>query len=412
MKILIITPYFKPYENPRAYRWTQVAMHLQKGGHEVHVLTSDDHKLGDETNGLSIHRISYSTPDKAFFQNKSATRGAWIPDFVKSRIKRHIWPDESKTWIRPAFQLGTQVCSDHQIEMIISVSMPFSSHCIAHQLKQKFSLPWLADIGDPFEIGKQHNFSKKRSEQEKNILSQSNAISVTTQSLADVYTTSLSHHQNHVYLIGPMSSPMMDVPPVRRSRQKDAPIKLGYFGTFYRNVREPYPLIQGVNLLAQELKKQNLELHTFGDIKAQFLNRIHSQINCTNVRLIAHPNVPRSNVIQTMQNLDALISVGNKNPNQIPSKVVDYVLSRRPIIHFSTTIEDRVSDYLQSNPLYIPFNSADVSAISQRLIELIDSQDSAAHDHYLKVKNESQPSSVALKYLHIVESMTPNFNKN
>ena len=37
-----------------------------------------------------------------------------------------------------------------------------------------------------------------------------------------------------------------------------------------------------------------------------------------------------------------LLSIGNKNPNQIPSKVVEYLATGKPIIHYSEIDNDPV----------------------------------------------------------------------
>ena len=37
-----------------------------------------------------------------------------------------------------------------------------------------------------------------------------------------------------------------------------------------------------------------------------------------------------------------LLSIGNKNPNQIPSKVVEYLATGKPIIHFTEIDNDPV----------------------------------------------------------------------
>ena len=37
-----------------------------------------------------------------------------------------------------------------------------------------------------------------------------------------------------------------------------------------------------------------------------------------------------------------LLSIGNKNPNQIPSKVVEYLATGKPIIHFTEIDDDPV----------------------------------------------------------------------
>ena len=53
--------------------------------------------------------------------------------------------------------------------------------------------------------------------------------------------------------------------------------------------------------------------------------------------------VPRDEALKLMtESLHCLVSVGNLNPNQIPSKVIEYVATGKPVIHFAEISDDPV----------------------------------------------------------------------
>ena len=56
-----------------------------------------------------------------------------------------------------------------------------------------------------------------------------------------------------------------------------------------------------------------------------------------------YSHVSREDAQQLMVNsAHCLLSIGNKNPNQIPSKVVEYLATGKPIIHFTEIDNDPV----------------------------------------------------------------------
>jgi hypothetical protein len=58
---------------------------------------------------------------------------------------------------------------------------------------------------------------------------------------------------------------------------------------------------------------------------------------------IFNSHVARDEALQLMTKaFHCLVSIGNLNPNQIPSKVIEYIATGKPVIHFAEINDDPV----------------------------------------------------------------------
>ena len=150
MHVMVITPYYFPLENPRAYRWTMIVDRMIKLGWQVDVITADDKIFSDAVRHETIHRHGYSTPDKRFTARATPDRRSARFKLLKKVFRLFQWPDESAGWIQSGLRMPMSCIQKSKPDLIITVSWPFSTHVIGLQLKKKFNIPWLVDIGDPF----------------------------------------------------------------------------------------------------------------------------------------------------------------------------------------------------------------------------------------------------------------------
>ena len=119
---------------------------------------------------------------------------------------------------------------------------------------------------------------------------------------------------------------------------KVTPIKIGYFGAFTKSVREPNnyinnivnPFFEDVEhkwYINQESKKyfapiKKTSLHKFIDI------------------------VQRKEALKIMVNdIHILLSIGNLNKYQMPSKVIEYLSLGKPVLHYAEIEDDPIYNF-------------------------------------------------------------------
>ena len=123
-------------------------------------------------------------------------------------------------------------------------------------------------------------------------------------------------------------------------------IVIVYAGTFYADIRNPlYMLRIFQNVVRND---SNIRLHILGfgceDIIKPFRDKM-------GMNLIVHGQKDKSFTNDMLKNSDFLLSVGNKTRTQLPSKIMEYIGMRKPIIHISSIEEDTCERYLEKYPL-------------------------------------------------------------
>lgn len=332
MRILVITPYYYPHNNPRSNRWSQIVQNWQID-HEVEVLTSQDFKNIDK-NENHILRHGYSTPDKRYSRNITEGRSFPGRNLLKSIFKSFMWPDESASWVRSVKRLCQQKVQLFHPDVIVTVSWPFSSHLLGLHLKSKFDFLWLADIGDPFDFqntlprNNETLFKSLNTSTETQVMRMTDLVVVTNEHLRMSYKDKFNI--DHVHCIGPMT--ISDHTENQSHSINSDKIDLGYFGSLYAGVREPDMLIRLANAIASIKDERRYQLHIYGSIKPEIQKHIHGKLITPDI-VEFHPKVERRKAIELMKKMDALISIGNDNIYQTPSKIVDYAICEKPIIH-------------------------------------------------------------------------------
>jgi len=79
-------------------------------------------------------------------------------------ILKEFWayPDEEKHWLYPALEKGKEIIENNNIDAIISSSSPVTCHLIAKELKDKYQIPWIADLRDLWTQNHNYGYSPIR----------------------------------------------------------------------------------------------------------------------------------------------------------------------------------------------------------------------------------------------------------
>ena len=367
-KILIICPWYFPLFHPRPFRWTNIAESLADEGFEVHLLCSNlDKRQPEEViNNVFVHRTGFESLKEVlyyFFKVKNQ-RGRVAKEMIlptKSNffatiaiksytfLKKMLFPDESILWYRSGKKRAEELMKTHQFSDVISVSMPFASHLVALNLKKKFpNLNWIVDIGDPLYNEKYTGIRKiyehKLKKIERNILEKADKVSVTNQNLIAYYEENLGVNTEKIKVIFPLST-FQNTANTFENKEKNV-LKMAYFGAFYMPERTPKMLLDFLFILKKS--KIEVEISIFGDILPEFIALFE---NFENVKLKGL--VSRNDTEKTMQESDILINIGNTTAWQLPSKIADYMVMEKPILHFSQVENDPCLAFFNDNHFII-----------------------------------------------------------
>lgn len=170
-KILYITYYWPPSGGPGVQRSLKFVKYLYGFGFEPIVITVNpakasypvtDHSLNDEiqthtrvikTNTFEPFRLyEILTRKKEIPHSGFANEGK--PSFVQ-KLSRFIRgnlfvPDPRKGWNAYVMRVVDELVKTESISAVITSSPPHSTQLIGLKIKQKYKLPWVADLRDPW----------------------------------------------------------------------------------------------------------------------------------------------------------------------------------------------------------------------------------------------------------------------
>lgn len=388
MKLLIITYSYAPDLTPRAFRWTALVAELARRGHEIHVLCAASAEGADpHTSGITLFRVrdwllnasarvsvGVSALTAESRHGSVAAMRAVLRKVVRGVWRALYWPDYSCGWVIPAVFSARKLCKEHRYDWVVSVSHPFSGHVVGGLVKRyaKHSR-WLVDIGDPFSLMKEPAPNNYRlyglfnQLVERRIVRLADSISVTTASTQQMYEQYFSLPASKVRVMPPLLS--IPAVPEPSSRAPEAPIKLVFVGTLYRNLRSPRYLMRYLAAMLTSAPNISVELHFYGAVNdcAEELDACPEPLKSS---LFVHGLVARKDVMQAMAEADVLVNIGNDSQSQLASKVIEYMAMGKPILNIISLMRDTSLSALAEYPAVLTIERESTEPSLQALEEL------------------------------------------
>lgn len=365
MRILIVTYRYAPSSSPRAFRWAAIAEEWARQGHEVTVVASRMPGTEDrETRkGVQIVRTG-----PAWRAGEGSEGGSIRRPSLARQVLRAIyrllwrpfqWPDFAAIWGKPAFRTALELGPPN---VLITVSHPFTAHMAGLKLKRAWpGVRWVADVGDPFCFLTQSPpnnrllFGALNVSAERAVMRTADAVSVTCEGAKSEYAVRFPESESKIVVIGPLlaDGPVLATTPATGA---DAPLRCVFAGRFYRDIRNPGPILAMLGALQESAPELKPELHIFGDTSdcAEAFDPLPRGV-------VLHGFVPHDQALEGLLSGHVLIHIGNANSYQLPSKVVEYVALGRPILNFASTSKGSAAAFFRGfdRTLTIDTTSAD-----------------------------------------------------
>lgn len=366
MKILIISYYYKPVENPRAFRWTALAEYFVSVGHTVDVVAHGV-ALFELSEGVHINRVGGSLKTlRNFLIKKRAGKEKQkinikrklfhIAKFIHSMTwKKIYWPDFACLWYFPAKRMLAKLLKKNEYDFLISVSHPFTDHLLGLWIKKKKpGIKWLVDIGDPFFLLNKillNNklYNKLNFYYEKNTSLFADSICVTNQNILNEYKKLFPKIEQKFFMIPPLFSMNINHCKCSKEFKKKTDFSLVFVGTLYKDIRPPDFLLQLFVKLILHNIGVNVSLHFFGAVNDcdDFFEKYRSYLDKS---IFLHGVVSRKEVSKAMSEMDLLVNIANTTSIQFPSKLIEYAATGKPIINFSREDDDVSTLFLKEYP--------------------------------------------------------------
>jgi hypothetical protein len=363
LKILLVAPYFKPYNNPRALRWSELVDQMLLKGHQVTVICSNFSKEMNSVipKGLTLLPVGFNSLQEYLILKKQSSTAHGKPGKPgKLAYKLHqlfwkpyIFPDESFIWRKPALKKTLELLESENFDALITVGLPFSAHLVGKEIKEKFpDLPWLMDVGDPYALQEYHPISnplfyKKRSRiLERACLDLADRVVVTTQKMVELYHAAFEVDKNKIRVIPPLNG-LVFPSNFQMETTSCFHLQLGYFGSFFKNIREPEVLLQFLKMLLnlEPGVSAKTSIHFYGEGYEKF--KLEENVSSLRLPVHIHSKISRDDLLGAIEKMNILLHLGNKSDFQIPSKIAEYICSGKPFLHISQTDGDPVLPMVQ-----------------------------------------------------------------
>ena len=351
-KILIVSHQFLPFISPRTTRWSLLIDELIKKGNEVTVLTGTaPEELKKNYEVLYFGNKQFSTNINKVRKDSQNSSNNYLKKIIYSILKTiyrflfktFSWPDYAMFWAFTIFKNRKRI--ENKFDIIISVSLPFTSHLCAYILQKRISAYWYMDIGDPFSLknnSPENNriiYSYLNKYYEKKFYQNASKIIFTHDEVAELHQNKFNIDRTKIVIGYPIA--LLDEKRIKNSLTfdyEDTPLKIGYFGAFTKSVREPNNYIISIaNSLNDEIKHE------------WYINK-ESKKYFTSIKNISSHQfldiLPREVALEVMvSKMHVLLSIGNFNKYQMPSKVIEYISLGKPVLHFAEIPDDPLYNF-------------------------------------------------------------------
>lgn len=308
-------------QTPRAHRTTELVKEFARQGHEVTVyavLGKYDYIDFEEEYGVKVKNIKLKWQLHPYNSDGDFKRN--FIDKVTGRLFRKLeFPD-----IEFMYRVKRVLENEKEVDLLISIANPHPIHwgCAKVRIKSLRNFPktWIADCGDPFmKNGSGTKHLKYFAKYEKLFCSLSDFISVPHKGAIDAYYPEYRYKTQVI----PQGFEF-DLPINKDETKKNEIVTFAYAGVFLKDIRNPKSFLQYLTTVKQDFRFYVYTSHS------ELLDEFKLDLED---KLIIKKPISRQLLLDELRQMDFLLNFENLNtPTAIPSKLIDYAITGRPIL--------------------------------------------------------------------------------
>ncbi|WP_231667015.1 glycosyltransferase [Pseudomonas quasicaspiana] len=346
--MLLVNYYYAPMVDAHAYRWTQLCEHWVEKGYDVDVICSSVSNVPttETLNGVNVFRVGLIKGRKIQSANKSSPAVAryrsYISNALKKVYRKLYWPDGLWYWFFSA-SLELMKRRGLNYDLIISYSPSFTAH-LAVFLFGKTSggkFQWVADYGDPFSTSQtmpnnnERLYGRLNHFAESLVIKRASKICFTSERTREDYLAKFGVLKN-AWVIPHLAN--VDSIYAKTSASSDKLVtRLVFVGNFHINIREPYVAVAVISALAEKMKlagRPSIRFDIYGASNGVDMSTDSKSF------VKWHGPLERERFEAVIGTADFLVNIENINCSMIPSKIVEYISSGKPIINVAAGSND------------------------------------------------------------------------
>ena len=310
------------------------------------------------------------------------------------------YPDSMKYWKKPAMEAACEIIENEKVDAIMSTSSPVTSHIIAHDLKDKYGIPWVADLRDLWNLNPYitHNAIRRYFEKRLEMKTFKNVDALTTTTeLAKQKLQSIHPDKKIVSVVSGFDP--QDFEKTKQTEESEK-LTLIYAGSLYSGKRDPSILFDSIGQLIKENKidPNKIVIDFYGDdTNLKELSQKYDIQN--NVRI--HGRITQEEVLQHQMNSDVLLLISWMDESEkmfIPGKIYDCIGCKKPVLSIGYK-EGSLKDLIDETN--IGYHVSDVEGCKKSI-----------YDYYTKYnKNELKYTGNEFAEDYSLRNTAKNFSK-
>lgn len=331
MNIIVFSRWSFPYKNPRAFRTTELIKEFKRRKTNIYGIlpySKEIHSLNLDNIILVDNKTYLDKENKKELENKSR-----INKIIVSIIKHiaYYLLGDSPYSILYSIRMWKKIKEDRILlspnDVVLSISYPFYVHvAVALIMKHIHQRPlMIADCGDPFYFNPSRKIAPYLKWLEKWTLRQFDYVTIPMEEARAAYSSYGIDDRIRV------------IPQGFRLTEIDADEYQGnqcptfcYAGVFYDKIRNPKYFL---DYLVSQSNDFCFIVYALPDTFTFSLLKEYQKI--LGAKLQVREPLEREELIHVMAKMDFVVNFDNENSTQRPSKLIDYAMSKRPILSFN-----------------------------------------------------------------------------
>jgi hypothetical protein len=331
-KIIIVSRSFYPENSPRSFRTTELVKEFSRQGHDVTLYTIKDNPLHadfEKEYKVTIKDIGKLKFNTINFENKNQIIGTILRIIRRLLLMLFEFPD-----IELMFKVKKALKNISGYDLLISIAVPHPIHwgvAWAWNNKKPIAKVWAADCGDPF-MGAEFDSFKKLfyfKYFEKWFCKKATFIPITNIKMINNYYPEFHHKIIEI----PQGFNFGDIK-IYEGEIKNSVPTFAFAGLFIPTSRNPTALLKYLSTLTIDFKFVIYPKNT--ELIEPFKKILGHKLEIRGL-------IPRQQLIYELSKMDFLVNIGFDPTNQSPSKLIDYALTKRPILSLqSNEVKEKV----------------------------------------------------------------------
>ncbi|HRI72518.1 MAG TPA: glycosyltransferase, partial [Polyangium sp.] len=268
---------------------------------------------------------------------------------VFSQMGRIVGPPiDGKSWLAPfALRRALFLAEEHRVGAVFSTSAPYSSHLVAMQVAKRLSLPFYADLRDPWSFNFLFNKRSPRLRArdraaEEQVFSAARKVFFAAKATENKYAELYPAHRDKLQTIysgfdkDPPHAPRAPWPAPSRPR-----VAIAHFGRFY-GVRRLDRVLSSFRTAVetQKLTPKDIQILILGDVAQADVAKLQEM--GLSAFVVVSNMMPYEEGLGVLRGAEALFLCDyDLEPYFVPGKLFDYLRVRKPIFALSANDELR-----------------------------------------------------------------------